>query len=700
MDPQNYRPEFWWLEKDGTVTQYWNNPPTPNNAHRGNEYKYASIMDYAFDIPLEGFSGIGKYDEAAIRFMYGQMQEVWDKSKVSIPDPRKYGSFARRCGHDSDFWGLPGLMYWMSPEHIPVILSQGTKDQTPCETNYDGNTSCDTEIDKLFRELVVRVESNAEANNLPSSCALFIGDINWLLGEIKKFTPNAQNVYGARRYANTDDLITQRIEVLTNPPEYDDVGTANVDESKDGQDEDNDGLADDKGFEWQQYQYGVDYKYCSDLYANFSIPSCQRWDTGWDFTEATENHVNRWDRDYVFDHFRRDQLAGWGSPRGYMARLQSRRFFHMTNVFRYYLFVRRTAFEAPAFEDWRDAAYKGLNFLERVLQTPEPGRYCLNQAGTKYEIDRSGTQTPCNEEYSVGLGYGQGRYLNTSWTDEYYYKSNRIGDFYDKLAAIQQMTTSSGRFVRDFSDLFDRRAFSLGYLRVYLDPMLQRWSALVTGDFDGYRAHVVSDPGSQEKYVRYTPMFDEELEDGSSVRQWLDGFPEIEPSWSYSLRYMALAYGLANWSSINDYAPEFYRFTKISIAGTPEDVTYPADFDVVEFQDPETFITYRAPVIEPFSDTGLIQEFPAYYGDAFHRRQGKWHNWSIGASLLQDAQKFLTEQWQPAKTACDANGPTSAECQTFQRARTVMSEKVGYIDLIRKFNSRAEGYNDDSNEDE
>ena len=266
MDPQNYRPEFWWLQNaDGNVIQYWNNPPSEGNAHRGNEFKYASIMDYAFDIPLEGFYGIGKYDEAAIRFMYGQMQEVWDPAKVSIPDPRKYGSFARRCGHDSDFWGLPGLMYWMSPEHIPVILSQTPKDQTPCSGNYDNNTACDSELDRIFREMVVRVESNAQSNNLPSSCALFIGDVNWMLSEIKKLPPNAQNVFGARKYAKVEDLVTQRIEVLTNPPEYDDVGTASVDESEDGIDNDGDGVADDKGFDWSQYEYSVDYKYCSDL---------------------------------------------------------------------------------------------------------------------------------------------------------------------------------------------------------------------------------------------------------------------------------------------------------------------------------------------------------------------------------------------------------------------------------------------------
>jgi hypothetical protein len=375
--------------------------------------------------------------------------------------------------------------------------------------------------------------------------------------------------------------------------------------------------------------------------------------------------------------------------------LQARRFFHMTNVFRYYLFVRRTTFLAPRFDDWKEAAYRGINFLERVLQTPDPGRYCLNGVTNVFELDRTGTRTPCDQEFNVGLGAGAGRHLNTAWTDEYIYKPNRIGDFYDKLAAIAQMTTSSGRFVRDFSDLFNRRAYSLGYLRVYLDPMLQRWSSLVTGDFEGYRSHVVTDDETNERFVRYAPLFDEELEDGASVRAWLNQYPTIQPSWSYNLRYFALAYGLANWSSINDYAPEFYRFTKISIRGTPEDITYPTDFDLVEFTDPETFITYVAPVINPISPPGLISEFPAYYGDSFHRSQGKFHFWGMGAVLLEDANRYMADTWTPAKTACDASGnPASTECQAFQRARTEMSEKVGYIDLIRKFNFRAEGTDD------
>ncbi len=712
MDALNYKPEFWWRENpDGTVTQYWNNPPTPENPNRSVEYKYASIMDYGFDIPNEGLYGIGTYDEAAIRFMYGQLIEVWDPEKVSLPDPRKYGSFARRCGHDDDFWGVDALLYFMGPKNIAKVLATPPKDQSGCSDNYDDDTSCDTDIDALFRELVVRVEANAERNNLPSQCTLFFADLNWLMSEVKKLEPNARNVYDARKIVTVGEYLSQQIEVMTDTPEYDDPSTV-IDEASDDFDDDNDGRVDDKGYDWSRYYWRVNHAYCSDLYASFSNPFCQRWDTGWNFTESTDYHINRWHRDYVFAHFRRDAVAPWTNGRRYMMGLQARRLYHLTNVYRYYLYTRRTAFEADLYTDWAEAAYKGINALERIVQSPEPGRYCLG-ADNVYRLaegaevcdrSRDNPNTSVNEaEYTVGvdgLGFDQGAYLNDAWTNEYFYKANRIGSFYDKLAAIQQMTTSSGFFARDLSDLFDRRSFSLGYLRVYLDPMLQRFAALIQGDHTGYRPHVVLDDDN-ERFVRYTPFFDEDTEDGGSVREWLREFPEIEPSWSWSLQYFALAYAIANWSSVNDYAPEMYRFTKISIRGTPEDVDYPADMTVVEFTDPETFITYRAPQIAPFSPGGLVQEFPAYYGDRFHReRLNQFRNWGVGANLLTEANNILENDWRPSRLACeDGTGVGAGErwatreaaCTFFERTRSLLNEKTDFIDRVRKFNLRAEG---------
>ena len=84
-------------------------------------------------------------------------------------------------------------------------------------------------------------------------------------------------------------------------------------------------------------------------------------------------------------NFRRDRfsVSGWYNPAYYVYRLESRRLFHMTNVFRFYLYTRRTVFEADLFDNWAEASYRGLN--ERMIQTPEPGTYCLNTTNNMYE---------------------------------------------------------------------------------------------------------------------------------------------------------------------------------------------------------------------------------------------------------------------------------------------------------------------------
>ena len=379
-----------------------------------------------------------------------------------------------------------------------------------------------------------------------------------------------------------------------------------------------------------------------------------------------------------------------------MARLSARRLFHFVNTYRYFLFVRGSVLEAPRFNDYRQSAYKGVNMLERIIQEPEPGTYCFDAAGNHYERwlgPGEPTTAECNQRFDTELGLGGGRYLDSEWTNEYYYKANRLGFFYDKLAAVQQMTTSSGRFVQNLADLFDRRAFSLGYLRVYRDPMLQRFSALISGDQTGYRPRVITEANG-DRSVRYMPFFDELDADGGSIRERLEGQPTIDAAWSWSLQYWSLAYALGNWSSVADWTPEFHRMTKIAVRGTPEDIEYPDDIEIVEFTDPQTQITYRAPVIPAISPIGLgADEFPAYYGDLFHRRRGEGRDWGIGADVLRQANDILTTRYEPAQAACAASpGETSPECIDFLRATEELNEHVGFIDLVRKFNFRAERY--------
>ena len=168
---------------------------------------------------------------------------------------------------------------------------------------------------------------------------------------------------------------------------------------------------------------------------------------------------------------------------------------------------------------------------------------------------------------------------------------------------------------------------------------------------------------------------------------------------------MSLAYSLGNWSSVNDYAPEMYRFTKIAIRGHAGRRRVPGrTWRSSTFTDPETLITYRAPVIRAFSEGRLLQEFPAYYGDRWHQAQNPpmVRNWGVGANILQEANRFVSGVYSPAQAGCEDGtsvGPksegnlfetTEEACQAFRVARSGLNDRTGFIDQVRKFNRQAE----------
>ena len=74
-DALNYQDEFWQI-REQYPEEEWNNARLP-------EYRYASIMDYGarFNSDLKG---LGRYDVAAIKYLYGGRAEVFDEA-VAVP---------------------------------------------------------------------------------------------------------------------------------------------------------------------------------------------------------------------------------------------------------------------------------------------------------------------------------------------------------------------------------------------------------------------------------------------------------------------------------------------------------------------------------------------------------------------------------------------------------------------------------------
>ncbi|MEW5854923.1 MAG: zinc-dependent metalloprotease [Myxococcota bacterium] len=369
--------------------------------------------------------------------------------------------------------------------------------------------------------------------------------------------------------------------------------------------------------------YMVPFQYCSDMYAWGGNLTCNRYDMGGNMQEIVENARQMYEGYYIFNNFRRDRytfaIPGSFSVGGYLGRLYDRTFQPMLNSFRYFYFYRRSLLTMyPLVVDWATAAFNGLNFFGGVLQKPEPGNYCL-KLGT---FSRTGG-LPCDANSpTISIPLGEGRYFGTRWTDEYYYKLNRIGSYWDKWLATQALTDSQFFLVRNFSSLFDRGAFSITYYRVFEKEMTELFRSIMAGDLSQFSAYVQQDPETGMYQVITRPIVGAE---GSQA----PALPTIKPPMNWPLQKSAALYAFVGLTSTVDRRLDFARRMRVTYQGAADDPLYEgftAD-QLVTFTDPLTHLTYRAAQVGG-------PDAPGY-------------------QMVRDARDFHSGSWTPARTALD-----------------------------------------------
>ena len=410
----------------------------------------------------------------------------------------------------------------------------------------------------------------------------------------------------------------------------------------------------------QPNPYAVPYSYCSDAYAWGGNLTCNRYDMGVTSEEIVNNAGEMYEFYYPFNAFRGHRVEGayygW-TPSSYLTRLNQRTYGPMLNAFRYFYYYRRsTANIWPGIRDWSTAALTGMNFFARVLQTPEPGEYCLN--GEMYIPKSEASAANCNAgEFEIGIE--EGRYFRTHYTNELDFHVKNVGHFYDKAIAIQAMTDTNAFFFRDFSNLVNRGSFSIGYYRVFQDEMLNLFGGLIRGDRSAYAANV-SVQGGQAN-IDYAPFVNL---DGTGAPT-ATGI-RIKPADSFNLKQWAMFYGMANLSSTLDQTLDFSKRTRITLAGSRSDPTIDGSVvaDIAEFTDPDSGLVYRAAQTDQTTN-------------------------SIGWQMLNEAKTYAETVYQPAKDALaaaqagtDPAAITAAELAV-QNARIEMNDKVQLIDWMR-----------------
>ncbi len=326
--------------------------------------------------------------------------------------------------------------------------------------------------------------------------------------------------------------------------------------------------------------FEVPYKYCSDAYASGGNITCNRWDMGASAEEIVDNAAELYESYYVFNSFRGDKINF--SPSSYMARLYQRTYQPMLAPFRYLYYYRRSSLKIwPIMEDYAAAAYKGINFFGRVLQTVEPGRYCLT-SGNLY-LPESEVST-CKD--SVNIDLGQGRYYDTHFSQEFNFKPNNIGHMYDKLLAMQALTDSASYTTRDFSVSFNRGAFSIGYYRVFAPEMISLFAGMLKDDVSSYSPELILD--NQKPVIRYRPLVSLNAGQQAKVN------PRIKASNSWIMRYYAMVFPMVNYTSTVDKQLDYAKRARITLVGSKHDPVIDQAVKQLIFVDPSTKIQYRA----------------------------------------------------------------------------------------------------------
>ncbi len=387
----------------------------------------------------------------------------------------------------------------------------------------------------------------------------------------------------------------------------------------------------------------VPYGYCFDVFRG-NI-NCQTWDEGATYTETVRSAIQQYWNYYVFNNYRRGRNEG-GFVNGYFSR-QSRVEWYLTTFFRYFYYYQQ--WDIGLRRDLEQAALIGLNFINQVLGTPEPGTHCYDEKQNLYVPYRQANPEVRAACAPVEIGEGTGRGQHLRYNDDYYYQIDYIGSYYDKINLMYSLADTSTSFFR-VSNIGDSRAFSIGYYRVFQPELVELLHSMILawlGDAAGeaYASYVMDDS------VMPKVLFAEETfgQDPDAM----EGVPQVHAPVSYNMIWQGLALYAAFNTSIYDAQLDFSEYIAVSERGSGDARTYPEGWRIASFTDPHTGVIY----------------------DAAQTRDQR----SIAFDLVTRAGLFVAEVWRPAKDALDAR-PGDPQLRAEYEAA---DRKLGrYTDLI------------------
>jgi uncharacterized protein DUF4953 len=569
---------------------------TPNQiAGRMTEYSYSTVMDYSSRFYVEDIHGIGKYDEAAILFGYGQYVEAFDVPRyISDQQSSICARFPQNdiCGNASAVHDASLVAESQMKDILWERLSN-------CRSRFESQTNAASEY--------ITEGSNFHYTQLPHLLFGFqdmIGEPNKAeMGyRFRKFVPwGTQRAALDAEEASCNDLIRQ------DP-------TVNVDNYVQHSDLDERGLSTDRAIE-------VPYAFCSDELVGINF-SCFRWDEGADNWEQVNDKINNYEDYYFFTHYKRDRVQF--TPSTTFNYVSNRIFNYFTDWYQRWLLSEST------YPDTKDqtlsmiqyfATYAGFNELARAMSRPFYGKYAFNADLGEWVMSDADPETPVQDsEFLIPRGEGRGDFSLYDGDSGYYFfnRIQEVGSFWDYLAGIVATAVRvTARSVASASA--DARTYLIPYNLVFKDELNNLYDGLFLQEYDKYAPRIVNGhveyPPAAFARLNFTDGHAEDFDPGTwAPPVAADGYPvrlgylqrnsvdstgQFGPGpradrygTQFSRQIYALLYGSVFFQSA--YQLDYNYRNMIFRPGSGEDIIPGPPFQTVECADPISGIRYAA----------------------------------------------------------------------------------------------------------
>lgn len=351
----------------------------------------------------------------------------------------------------------------------------------------------------------------------------------------------------------------------------------------------------------------VPYRFCSDEYES-ALNWCNAWDEGADPWEIVDYAATSYENYYIFNSFSRDQRLL--DPWSHLSRVYDRYFIHAQNQYQHWVFrgfdyeglweelrqdARAWGIENVPFDQAIDgglsgvyASRTGLNLLARVIQAPEPGAYYLDPDDNlyynySYETDIplcGAVSEPTCSDLNVDLGTGKYAFSLYDGASGYYFydRLRVVGSFYDKLAALETLTSPETNFLGVDTDA-DLTQYAISMFLYFPEEVTRLVGGSAVESYD-----VFAGVAEEKRFVTRDIFADPQLYQGK---------PAVDPATSFTVELYAAWLGMAFLNA--NFDNSFNDRMKVFVEGSGEGLIPAAEPErVARFVHPRTGRTFVA----------------------------------------------------------------------------------------------------------